>query len=181
MSPPTTTQRLLLLDADVVIEAHRVDVWGHLQELEAVAVPSIVAREEALFYSLECQAVPKAIHLPRLIQEGKILELHGMPEELDAVSQIFNRVFLEGLHEGEMEALALVLGGRFDLKMCSGDKMAIQALSMVGRGDDGVSLQEVLRTRGLTRPLEYQFTQEYFERYRQLGFQKRLTGEGLRS
>lgn len=181
MSPPTTTQHLLLLDADVVIEAHRVDVWEQLQDLDVLAVPSVVAREEALFYSLEYQAVPKAIHLPRLIQEGKILELYAIPEELRAMSQIFDRVFLEGLHEGEMEALALLIGGRFELKLCSGDKMAIQALAMMNRGEDGISLQEVLSGIGIMKSLGYQFTQAYFNRHLQFGFQKRITGEGLRS
>ncbi len=180
-SPPTTTQRFLLLDANVVIEAYRREVWEDLLDREALAVPSIVAHSEAFFYDSDLDAVPKPIHLPTLIQEGKIQELSATPSEMGAVAQIFDRVFLGGLHDGETEALALLHGGQFAPEFCSGDKMAIQALAMMGRSEDGISLESVLRRTGLNRSIGHEFTKKYFDRHLKIGQQKRITGEGLRS
>ncbi len=178
-NPPTTTQLFLLLDAVIVIETHRLSVWEALLARGSLAVPSVVAHDEAFFYDSELSEVPRPIHLPTLIRDGKIQELSAAADELRAVAQIFDRVFLEGLHEGEMEALALLQGGRYALKFCTADKMAIHALAMMDRAEDGISLETVLQQAGLQKPLERQFTQEYFTAHLTRGSQRRITGEGL--
>lgn len=155
------------------------EVWETLLNKRPVAVPSIVARE-ALFYYQEPHQVSMPIDLPSLIQEGKVLEVTATGSELDALSQIFDRVFLEGLHDGEKEALALLHSRQYPLEICSGDKIAIHALAMMDRGADGVSFEAVLRRIGLSKNVKGEFTEEYFKRHLGVGYQKRITGEGLR-
>ena len=145
-----------------------------------MAVPSIVARQEAFFYSRDDHAVPKPIDLPTLIQRGKIVELAATAPQIVAVTQVFDRVFLEGLHDGEKEALALLHGGQCSLEFCTGDKMAIQALAMMDRAADGISLEAALSRVGLTQTLQPHFTEEYFKRHLQAGTERRIRGEGLR-
>lgn len=180
MNPPTTAQRLLLLDANVVIEAHRLSAWQTLVARGDLAVSSIVAHEEALFYDSELGGVPSPIHLPALIAEEKIVELSATPEEMKAVLGIFDRVFAEGLHAGEVEALGLLRGGRYQLQFCSGDQVAIQALAMLDRAEDGISLEAVLKRSGLSKAPRHEFTERFFSRHLKIGHRKRITGEGLR-
>ncbi len=43
--------KCVLLDASIVIEAHKIGVWENLIERVEIIVSSIVAHQEALFYS----------------------------------------------------------------------------------------------------------------------------------
>ncbi len=65
----------MLLDANVVIEAHKIDVWEKLIERVEIVVSSIVAHEESHFYSEEEGGIPEPINLKRLIQDRIIKEI----------------------------------------------------------------------------------------------------------
>lgn len=77
--------KLLLLDANVIIKAHKLVIWELLVERAEIVVPSIIARDEVLFYSLEEGQIPTSINLPLLIDAGKIKEFSATPEELDTL------------------------------------------------------------------------------------------------
>lgn len=174
--------KFLLLDADVIIEAYRIGIWLSLIDRVQIAVPSIVAHSEALFYSKEEGRIPEEIDLPKLIQEGKISELIASDIEMADLLAKFDNVFIqfEGLHSGEAEALALILSGKASGYMfCTGDKVAIQGLAMLGHSSYGISMEQVLSTVGLQKQLSHQFSESYFKRWLKKGGQRFVTGDGL--
>jgi hypothetical protein len=61
-----------LLDANIIIESHKVGVWEKLIEKVEIVVSSIVAHKEALFFSEVEGKIPEPINVNRLIQDGKI-------------------------------------------------------------------------------------------------------------
>jgi len=180
MSKKTTKPRFVLLDADVIIEAYQVEVWSALIERLEIAIPSIVAHDEALFYSAEKRRIPYEIDLLRLVQEGKIREFTASATEIRDLSNKFDRVFIEELHPGETEALALIhFDKASEYKFCSGDKVAIQGLAMIGHSSNGISMENFLKSVGLIKQLSYQFTESYFKKWLEFGKQRRITGDGL--
>lgn len=98
MKKKITRAKCVLLDAMIVITAHKQGIWLPLVDAFEVMVPSIIARDEALFYSEKEGGIPKEINLSDLITKGKITELTATVDELKNLSDLFDRVFIEGLH-----------------------------------------------------------------------------------
>ena len=91
--------KCVLLDANIIIESHKVGVWEKLVERVEIVVSSIVAHKESLFYSDLEGGIPEPINLRRLIQNGKIREISASPEEMADFSNYFDKVFLLGPDE----------------------------------------------------------------------------------
>ena len=180
MNKKTTKPKLVLLDADVVIEVYKIGVWLGLISKVEIAVPSTVAHDEALFYSKELGKIPEEINLLELIGGGKILELTASDTEISNLLDKFDRVFIEGLHGGETEALALIYAGKVaEYKFCTADKAAIQGLAMIGYSSIGISMEKLLSSVGLQKKLSHGFTDLYFRRWLKIGSQRFITKNGL--
>ena len=149
--PITTPQCLLLLDANVVLEAHRRDVWNLLLQRASIAVPSAVARDEARFYDSRAGMVP--IHLPSLISDGKITEVAASAQQIESVINFFNPAHANALGAGELEALAILQASEEGILFCTADRLAIYSLVIMGFSERGISLEEVLRQTGLTKSM----------------------------
>ncbi len=171
----------LLLDADVVIEAHRLGVWEELVARSAVACPGAVVHDEALFYCTDEYSVPTSIHLPSLVAAGRIAMLEATADDLRELAAILTPDALEGLHPGESEALALLLVGKArDHRFSSGDRAAIRALALLGLSERGISFECALDAAGLKKPLPNRLTEPFFQGALREGQGHRLRGLGLR-
>ncbi len=176
----TTRPKSLLPDADVVIETYNLGVWEGLIAEISVVVPATIVHSEALFFKGRKRSVSGRIHLPALVEQGKIKQVEASAQEVDAVLQRFDRIFRESLHPGEVEALAVLHAGKApECAFCSGDKTAIRCLAMLGLSDCAISLEEVLDSIGLRKKLRFQFTKEYLRAQIKIGQQQRITGLGL--
>jgi hypothetical protein len=181
MKKKITRPKCVLLDAMIIITAHEKGIWLSLIEAFEIVVSSIIARDEALFYSEKEGGIPKAIDLPKLTADGKITELAATVEELKRLSNIFDPIFIEGLHAGESEALALLLAGKAgEALFCTSDAKAIQALAMIGLSEQGISFERLIKTSGLSRDLPDHFGEYFFKRNIRSGQENRLTGAGMR-
>lgn len=176
----TTKPKLLLLDADIVIGAHCCGVWENLLDAADIAVAETVAKTEAQFYSKEKAGIPVEIHLPRLIEEGRVTELSASFEDIASISSIFEGNDRIELHPGEMESLALLYSNKAHGRLfCTADAVAIQALAMLGLSEQGIALETVLTSTGLQRSLSSRYTDEYFQRLIRKGQERRMMGEGV--
>jgi hypothetical protein len=177
----TTQPSFVLLDADVIIAAHELGIWEWLLHRYRIMVPSVVVRTEALFFlpaGHACRRTP--IRLGQLVSHGGIQELIATASELTRVYAHFDRSFVGGLHAGETEGLALLLAGRArDAHFCSGDKLAIQALGMLGLSEHGIALETLLGGKQHKGVLEVQFTEVFLRRNLSRGLENRITGMGL--
>jgi hypothetical protein len=97
------------------------------------------------------------------------------------VQRLFDRAFVEGLHEGELEALAIVHTREEAILFCTADQVAIQALAMLDHADRGVSFEAILRKVGLWRKMERHFGEKYFKEHTERGKARRIRGEGIRT
>ncbi|MBM4310825.1 MAG: hypothetical protein FJ119_07755 [Deltaproteobacteria bacterium] len=175
-----TMPKYILFDANIIIELYKLGVWGHLISRVEVIVPATVARDEAFFYSNTEGGIPSPINLPELIKTGAIKEAIATVEEMAALENVFDTVFIKGLDAGEAEAIALLYSGSIgEPKFCTADKAAIQALAMISRRDLCISMELILRDCGLQQNVDSQFKEAFLKQWLDKGSQNLITGFGL--
>lgn len=176
------TQRLrFVLDAMIVIKAHELGIWELLVDRALILIPATVVRDEAFYFDTEPGERRHSINLKDLIDSGKIIEEAASIEELKNLHEIFDSVTLEGLDQGEYEALAIVKSGRLrEVLFCTSDKAAIRALALMGCSEKGIAFDELLKKYGLQKMLDPQYMQDFFNYHLSKGKQDRITGVGLK-
>jgi hypothetical protein len=164
---------LVILDANVIIEAFAGGFWNTLVSQYDVHVTSIVLRSEVYFYEdPKGKRIP--IDLDRDVRSGNINELTATSTEIATLIDKVNSNFIDRLDDGEQEALALLLTGRFDeFRYCTGDTRAIKALASLNLGGIGISLEELLVAIGQKNKLpDPSYSKNAFDRKRAEGLQE---------
>lgn len=173
--------KLVLFDANIVIEAFELGIWYNLIEKVEVYIPSIVAHDEAKFVRKETGRIPEEINLSRLIEDGRIFEISAEMEEMIQLNNIFDDLFLEGIHDGEKEALAILYARKeHDLFFCTADAMPIKGMAMLQLSEIGISFEQLLKSIGMKKKLRFHFTEEWFKKRLKEGSQNLITCEGLK-
>lgn len=165
--------RLVILDANVIIRAFAENFWNALIAQYDVHITSIVLHAEIYFYlDKNGQQVP--IDLAADITSGKVKELTATLNEIAALVDKVNPNFMDRIDDGEQEALALLVTGRFDeFRYCTGDTRAIKALSSLSLGSLGISLEELLTAIGQNAKLPDQsYSKNAFDRKKAEGLQE---------
>lgn len=165
--------RLVILDANVIIEAFRNSFWNGLVSHCEIYVPSIVLHTEVYHYQDDAgQKV--LIDLISEINQGRIQEIVATCDEMAALEDLVNPNFMDRIDDGEKEALALLLTGRFDgHRYCTGDLRAIKALASLDLGAYGISLEELLSATGQKYKLPHpSYSKAVFNQKRAEGLQE---------
>ena len=103
-------------------------------------------------------------------------------EDLFKFNQIFAPWFIQTLHPGETEALALICAGKSgDAYFCTSDAPAIRALAMIHCSEKGISFEELLETCCLPKSLQIQYTSCFFNTNLKQGSNNLVTGDGYAS
>jgi len=179
MTARTTKPRCVLLDANIVIEAHTLRIWAELKERYELILPSIVVINEAKYFHSSKRG-SKSIRLGEQITRGEVHQLTATVEEYAELYKIFDSVFLQTLDSGETEALALLQANRTpEAFFCTSDAPAIKALAMLGLSLQGISMEMLMNKIGVAKRLETQFTEDFFKTNIRHGQIARITGEGL--
>jgi hypothetical protein len=183
MTPKTSKPLLILLDANVIISLHQLGLWSQIINQCQVFSTSCIVFDESKFYSTK-NGDQISIDLKQSIDEGKLTVLDADLSDLELIKTIFTDEFLLSLHEGELEALALIAADKHnDCRFCTADGPAIMALAMIGKQQYGISLEELLTQNGLTRQitaLPNYCTNRWFNLRITEGNFKRINREGLK-
>lgn len=170
----------VLLDANIIIEAHALNVWASIVERVTFIVPATVLAEATHYTSLQT-GMRMEIHLEEAVRNGRIREVSATAEQLAALLHHFDTVFIQRMDRGEAEALALLLAGELeDCLFCTSDGPAIRALNLLSMPDRGISLERLLRIFGLERHLPRPYNERFFQEMRERGAQEFVQGIGLR-
>ena len=168
---------LLLLDADVIIDLHRLGVWNTIVQKHTIHIPSIILHKEAYYYE-DSSGTIHPIELEKEIGT-KIHELSCLPEELARFIEQFDYNVREGLHDGEKEALVL-LQKQKDLLLCTCDKAAIKALALLDLSRQGISFENLLNKSGISQKIEQKHTEKYFKLWLTEGSIMKIQDSGLK-
>ncbi|MFC1875665.1 hypothetical protein ACFL2E_00095 [Thermodesulfobacteriota bacterium] len=101
--------KCVLLDANIIIESYVLGAWEKLIGQTEIFVSSVIINDKARFYSKADGEIPEPINLKKLTSEGKIKEVAATAQEVKGFRDKFDSVFVEGLHDGEAECLALMM------------------------------------------------------------------------
>jgi hypothetical protein len=169
-----TRLRLLLLDANVVIELHRLKIWGGIVDHCEIVLARTVVTESR---HAEIDGRQVQIDLRPDIESVRITVVDVELARIRAFRGRFTETFLERLDPGELESLAYLVEVDKECLMSSADKIVWRTLGALRQGERGISLEEILNRVGLGRALEEHFGQGYRERWTRHGFGEGLQGQ----
>jgi hypothetical protein len=139
--------RLLLPDADVIIELHKLGYWKGVTSRYKIHIASTVLKEVTYYEDDSGNKVP--IDLSGDISSGRVKEDSASPQQIQALLQRIPRDKID-LDPGELESIAIISSQSTDeLKICVIDKAAIKALSFLDLRDRAVSFEEILVSCGI--------------------------------
>lgn len=171
--------KLLILDANVVIFLHDNGVWSKFVTVCDVHLPRTVV-DEAAFYDDEDE-VRHYIDLTDDISQGRISVFDVSLADLQKFQQRFDPLYASQIDPGELEALAYLCESTQEFSISSGDAIVYRVLGRLGKGDRGISLEEIVSKVGLKQSqISWPFTKKFREKYTQDGFTDMMQNRGLR-
>ena len=158
--------QFLLLDAGPIIKLFELNLWGEfVSRCDATICRTVM--DEAKWASQELQDI--SIDLGNDISEGRVrveeVELAAVKQFHDSLGPLYGPT----VHDGEQETLAFLCNSPEKWVVCTADGAVFRTLGWLGRAEQGVSLEEVLRQIGLGRPVEWKCTERFRKKYTGLG------------
>ncbi|MGC9454003.1 MAG: hypothetical protein ACP5HU_03990 [Phycisphaerae bacterium] len=168
--------RLLLLDACVVIELFKRGIWEDVLDRCEIHLARTVV-DEAHFYEDDL-GERHYFDLLEYEADGKIAVFDVPLTEIRNFLSRFGPSYMESLHDGEAESLAYLFNSSEPCLICSADKIVYRVLGNTNKGEQGISLQEILEQVGLGRKLSKPFGKQYREYWTGKGMQEGLRDQG---
>ena len=162
--------KLLLLDADIVISAHELEVWENLTKIAEVHLPSIVIRKCEPYYYIDKNGNKKYIEdLRILVQKGVVFEESASVSQLLEIEKLLDIATETGLSKADKEALAIMISTKKNFIFCTGDKKIIRKLVSLDLKEKSVSMETLLKSCGLERAVPDKRSEKYFKRWLEIG------------
>ena len=92
----------------------------------------------------------------------------------------FDPTYLDRMDPGETDSLAYLCQSSEPWRITSGDGIVFKILGRLARGEQGISLEEILQQTGLVRELKWQYTKEFRLKYTRQGEHDSITGRGMK-
>jgi len=180
--------QFLLLDAGPIIKLFELDIWDKFLEKCYVSISQTVANE-AKWASQEFEDIKIELDTYKERNLVKIIE-----PELSVAGTFYAKLpnaykdYVE-VQDGEIQTLAFLCGSSADYRLCSSDGAVFRILGLLGKGEQGISLEEVLKQIGLQpgifwdnitpRNEDWKYTKKFREKYTCLGQIDFTQGKGL--
>jgi hypothetical protein len=170
--------RLLLLDANIVIELSELSLWDAVVERCEVLLARTVLEQEVRYY--HGQHADVQIDLAAYVTDGRIKVVEATTDQVKRFRDQFDPTYLERLDPGETESLTFLCLSADLCQICSSDAIVYRVLARLEREEQGISLEEVLQGCGLGRSLPRQYSKAFREEWTRRGQQERIRGTGLK-
>lgn len=166
----------LLLDAGPIIKLFELDLWDNFIQQCDVYISKTVA-DEAIYASKEFEDI--RIDLDPYAEKNLIEIFDLNASEVADFYKDFDIQYKSIVHPGEKETLAFLTKSSEDWMLCSADSGVFKVLGLLGRSEQGISLEEVLQKLGRSLKFEWQYTKEFRERYTKMGQVDSIQDKGL--
>jgi hypothetical protein len=169
--------QFLLLDAGPIIKLFELGLWNTFIERYEVTITRTVV--EQCIYTSQTEA-QEYINFPfeEAAEKGVIRIVDVSPSEVKSFVDKFKLTPRYLIHPGEDETLAYLFRPT-DCAVCAADKVIFEVLGLLGKGEQGVSLEELLKAIGHSRNLEWRFTKKFREKYTHEGQINNVQDQGL--
>jgi hypothetical protein len=163
--------KLLLLDANIIIELHEMGIWEQVVDLCDVHVSEYIINHEALhFYENGNKNKIHSINLSPDVGAGKITTFAVDKKTVLEFKQSFEKSYFDILDAGEVESLAYLVNSSQPYCICSGDKIVYRVLGSLYLSDRGISLEEIFQTIGYSQKVKHQYSRSFREALSAEGF-----------
>ena len=169
--------RLLLLDANVVIELFKLGIWEKLIDVCDIHLSKIIVEQEAHFY-LDDDKERQNFDLKPYVESGQVTAFEVPISQITSFCSHFDPTYFERLDPGEAESLAYLVNSKETCLISSADSIVFRVLGNLGLGEQGISLQEILQKIGLEQKVKYQFSSDFRKKETARGFKDGMYGRG---
>ena len=166
----------VILDANVVIKLHELQLWHRVRAKCQVHLAETVV-QEVDYYEINAQQ----IWIDKQALRSECAPFSVTPEQVRCFLSQFDRSYQDRLDLGELESLVYLFSQRTapgHLLICSADSIVWQILGCLNKPDHGISLEELLKQLGLTKHLERQYTEDFRVHWSKRGSQDWIQGRG---
>lgn len=172
--------KLVLLDANVIIESFRLGIWDKLIEKVEIIIANTII-DQPCYYEEPDTGAKKYIDLMPYIRKRKIKIVDCDIQLIPVIEKRCYRWL--ALHSGELESIAVVLEQKEDYYLCTADNAAIQAMVLIDMKDRIISFERLLDKYGVPRPkkvkLRQHFTEDHLKKWLKEGSKLRAETEEL--
>jgi hypothetical protein len=170
--------QFLLLDAGPIIKLFELGIWETFIEKYEVTITRTVV--EQCIYTNQSEGL-EYIDFPfeQAAEKGLIKIVDVLPSEVKSFDDKFKITPKYLMHPGEDETLTYFLKSTEEYAVCAADKVVFIILGLLGRGEQGISLEELLNAIGLGRSIEWRFTKKFREKYTAVGQIDAAQSQGL--
>jgi hypothetical protein len=176
----STKPKFFLLDAGPIIELHKLGRWNDVLDRAEIIVPRVIAESEAKYWIREDNST-RAINTLSDAEAGRLTVLDCEEIELRRTLELFDQVTQQSVDPGELHALTLLRRWQDEPRpaFCSGDRMAVVSLCLLGFSESAVSVEELLSAVGLSAELKRQFTSTAMSAWIEEGRRRFVQRSGL--
>jgi len=167
--------QFLLLDAGPIIKLFSLGIWGDFIKYCDVSISRIIADDQALY----TENGKKHIDLNPYEKQELIKIIDVEPSLVKTFYDKFDILYQADIHDGEKETLAFLYDSSENWLVCSSDGAVFRVLGLFQRGNQGISLEEILKKIGLSRELELRYTKKFREKHTYLGQIDSIQNKGL--
>lgn len=154
-------------------------VWSAVVDKCELYLSSIVTHRESKYHQTADDEWGQDIDLTDDIDMGKITIFAVSEEDVLAFKSQFEPDYFADLDDGEAESLAYLVSQREAFLISSGDAIVYKVLGNLNRGEQGISLEELLQKCGLGRKIEaYQYGKSFREQLTRIGTNDMIQGRG---
>jgi hypothetical protein len=171
--------RLLLLDANIVIKLFEEGIWGDVVSRYEIHVARSVFGE--VQFVKDKDGFAETISLKEDEDRGHIKVFEVGVSKLEKFKGLFVSTVIERIDPGELESLVFLFSQSEEYRLASADGVVFRILGGCNRGDQGISLEEILDQIGLNREIEKQFGKDFREHLTNRGFAEQMQDRLLRS
>jgi len=132
-------RKLLLLDADVIIDLHTLDLFEKVSKSYNICLTQIVF-EEARYYKKGGAKIAIDIKDVRIIEDVALEGLRKVKREAKEARL--------GIDPGESTSIAYLIQAEEEIIFCTCDQAAIKLIAYMELEQKSISLEKVLRTAG---------------------------------
>lgn len=170
--------KLLILDAGIVIHLHELGIWQQMLAQCEVYLSRIVAEREVLFQPGDEDEYGEDIDLLPDISSDKVKVFDVSVSDLKRFRDQFDPLYLGDMDDGEAESLTYMMQQSGDYLISSADHIVYKVLGNFGRGEQGISLEEILQKIGLGRSVLWPYSKEFREKNTKQGQEDMICGRG---
>lgn len=167
--------KLVILDANVIIDMHRNGIWENVISRYEIFVTGTVANDEVSYFVSKNNNQKVDISLKEYIDNSKIKVLEATDCHILSLKEKVKEDYFNSIDPGELEAIALLHSGEYlNFNFCTGDKAAIRALTVFDLTFQGVSLEMLLNNISMKfEGFSRNYSEAEFKKQQGLGLQEK--------